>query len=137
MMKKRSTLIISYFLFVCSLFLPWFTYNPKLMGYCWGFQFFYLWLIPITIIGAFVFAKGKKAMFILSELSLATMFGIYIFAIGRWQELRNIISGFHWKDGLHTATVGYWVSLCLFCVLAILLQFHMNFVQEHSVFKSK
>ena len=54
-MKSKPVLIVSYLLFLISVFLPWFTYNPKVMGYCWGFQFFYLWLVPVIIIGVYVF----------------------------------------------------------------------------------
>lgn len=121
-MKRKPVLIVSFLLFLFSAFLPWFTYNPKVMGYCWGFQFFYFWLIPVIIIGIYVFWKSTAAMFVLSELSLIAVLGTYIFAFGRWQEFCNIISGFQWKDGLHTATVGYWLSLGLFLLLVVLLQ---------------
>lgn len=127
-MKRKPVLIVSFMLFLLSVFLPWFTYNPKVMGYCWGFQFFFIWLVPVIIIGIYVFWKSTAAMFVLSELSLIAILGTYIFAFGRWQELCNIISGFQWKDGLHTATVGYWISLCLFLMLAILLQFRKKIV---------
>ena len=128
-MKRKPALIVSYLLFLLSTFLPWFTYNPKVMGYCWGFQFFYLWLVPVIIIGIYVFWKPTIVMFCLSELSLPVILGSYAFAFGRWQEVCNIISGFQWKDGLHTATVGYWVSLNLFVLLAILLQFRKKTIK--------
>ena len=121
-MKRKYVLIISYLLFLISLFLPWFTYNPKVMGYCWGFQFFFMWFVPVTIVGIYVFWKATTWIFVLSELSLAALLGSYVFAFGRWQEMCNIISGFQWKDGLHTATAGFWVSAALFLILAIQLQ---------------
>ena len=121
-MKRKHVLIVSYLLFLFSVFLPWFTYNPKVMGYCWGFQFFYLWLVPVIIIGSYVFWRSTAAIFVLSELSLIVILGSYIVAFGRWQEMCNIITGFQWKDGLHTATVGFWLSFGLFWLLAVLLQ---------------
>lgn len=128
-MKRKPILVASYLMCLLSMFLPWFTYNPKVMGYCWGFQFFYLWLVPVIIIGSYVFWRSTVSMFVLSELSLVAVLGAYVFAFGRWQELCNIISGFQWKDGLHTATVGYWVSLSLFVLLAILLQFRKKTIK--------
>lgn len=122
-MKDNKLLIGLFALFVLSIFTPWFTYNPKVMGYCWGFQFFYLWLVPVIIIGVYVFWRATAVMFVLSELSLIAILGSYIFAFGRWQEMCNIIAGFQWKDGLHTATIGYWISLGLFLVLTLLCQF--------------
>lgn len=123
-MKRKPVLIVSFLLFLFSAFLPWFTYNPKIMGYCWGFQFFYFWLAPVVIIGIYVFWKSTAVMFVLSELSLIAILGTYILALGRWQELCNISSGFQWKDGLYTATIGYWVSLGLFLTFAIQCQFY-------------
>ena len=127
-MKRKSALIVSYMLFLLSAFLPWFTYNPKVMGYCWGFQFYYFWLVPVIIIGIYVFWKSTATMFALCELSLIAILGSYVFAFGRWQDMCNIISGFQWKDGLHTATVGYWTSLGLFVLMAILLQLRKKIV---------
>lgn len=122
-MKRKPVLTVSFMLFLLSVFLPWFTYNPKVMGYCWGFQFYFLWFVPIVIIGIYIFWKSTAAMFALCELSLIAILVSYVFAFGRWQELCNIISGFQWKDGLHTATVGYWISLGLFLVFTFLCQF--------------
>ena len=121
-MKRKSVLIASYLLFILSMCLPWFTYNPNVMGYCWGFQFFLMWFVPVTIVGIYVIWKATAWMFILCELSLVALLGSYVFAFGRWQEMCNIISGFQWKDGLHTTTVGFWVSTVLFLILAIQLQ---------------
>jgi len=121
-MKSKPVLIVSFVLLLLSIFLPWFTYNPKVMGYCWGFQFVHLWLVPVIIIGIYVFWKSTAAMFVLCELSLIAILGSYIVAFGRWQEMCNIITGFQWKDGLHTATVGYWLSLGIFLLLVVLLQ---------------
>lgn len=131
-MKRKPVLTVSFILFLLSVFLPWFTYNPKVMGYCWGFQFSYLWLVPVIIIGIYIFWKSTATMFALCELSLITILGAYVFAFGRWQELCNIITGFQWKDGLHTATVGYWVSLGLFILLAVLLQIRKSPVKSHT-----
>lgn len=122
-MKAKEALKTVYILSCISLFLPWFTYNAKMMGYCWGFRFLIWFIIPMGIIGAFVFA-GKRADFlsVLAELSSAVNIGILVFAFGRWQESSNIIAGFQWKDGFRTATPGFWISALLFILLFAFIQ---------------
>ena len=121
-MKRKTLMIASYILCLLSMLFPWFTYNPKVMGYCWGFQFYFIWAVPMVVIGIYVFFKQNLLTFMLSELSLVAVLGSYIIAFSRWQEICNIIAGFQWEDGFHTATIGYWISLGLFWLLVVLLQ---------------
>lgn len=121
-MKRKNVLIVSFILFLLSVFLPWFTFNPKVMGYRWGFLFLPYMIVPIAVIAMSAFVKRRKPFIVLSELSLLSVLSVYVMSFGRWQEYCNIATGFRWSDGFYTATVGYWLSLGLFLVFALLYQ---------------
>ncbi len=122
-MKDRLYLRTAYILSVLSIFLPWFTYNPKVMGYCWGYRFLPWMAVPLVITALYVFSREQKLpLAILAELGAAANLGILVVVLGSWQEFANIIDGFQWKDSLHTATVGYWISAMLFLTQFVLLQ---------------
>lgn len=116
-MNKKRILKTLYILTVFSVFLPWFTYNPDVMGYCWGYAFLGWLLVPLVVIGIYLFGKRSYLMILLSELSLITNLVILVVAFGRWQEVCNIQAGFHWADGFKTAQIGYWISLGLFVAM--------------------
>lgn len=122
-MKRKPVLIVSFILFLLSVCLPWFTYNPEVMGYRYGIFFLPWMIVPILVLGVSLFLKGKTALVVLSELSILSLLCAYIEAFGHWQEYCNIKIGYHWQDGLYTATVCYWLSLGLFLVFAVLFQF--------------
>lgn len=122
-MNQKIHLTAIYILSVLSIFLPWFTYNPDVMGYCWGFQFLKWMILPLLIIGVFLFRiQSGKLLFFLAEMSIIAILAIFVMALGRWQEICNIIEGFQWKDGLHTALPTFWISAGLFLLFFILLQ---------------
>lgn len=122
-MKIKKLCYISFALFALSIFLPWFTFNFKIMGYCWGFQFLKWLVVPQIIIIVYMLHEQRKILKVLSELSLISVFATYMIAFGKWQEVCNIAPGFQWKEGFYTATVGYWISLLLFIVFSVVMQF--------------
>ena len=124
-MKKKGLLIGVFALFVLSTCLPWFTFNARMMGYCWGYSFLKWMIVPFIIILIYLLQDQSKMFGILSELSLFAIFATYVIAFGRWQEVCNISSGFQWDEGIYTATVGYWISVILFLVFSTLLQVHI------------
>ena len=124
--KTADALKGSYILAAGSLFLPWFTYNASMMGYCWGYQFLPWFLVPCFIIGLSLFkSQGNATWTFLTEVSLLTNLGLFVFALGYWQRLCNIRDGFQLMDGLHTAQGGYWLSLGLHTALFILFRVHL------------
>lgn len=116
-MKRKRVLKTLYILAVLSVFLPWFTYNPDVMGYCWGYAFLGRLLLPLAVIGIYLFGKRSHLMLLLSELSLIVSLSVLVVAFGQWQEVCNIQPGFHWADGFKTAQIGYWISLGLFVTM--------------------
>lgn len=124
-MKKKDLLYSVFVMFVLSIFLPWFTFNAKIMGYCWGYNFLKWMIVPVIIIVIYLFQEHSKMFIVLSELSLVSILTTYVIAFGRWQEICNISSGFQWDEGLHTATAGYWVSLSLYLCFTVILQVQM------------
>ena len=124
--KTADSLKGAYILAAGSLFLPWFTYNASMMGYCWGYQFLPWFLIPCCILGISLFRSKRSALWtFLTEASLLTDLGLFIIALGYWQRLCNIRDGFQLLDGLHTAQGGYWLSLGLHTALFVLFQIHL------------
>lgn len=121
-MKKKGLLIGSFVLFVLSTCLPWFTFNARMMGYCWGYQFLKWLVVPMIIIVIYLFQERSKMFIVLSEVSLVSILAIYVIAFGRWQEVCNIAPGFQWDEGFHTATAGYWISVLLFAVFFVVFQ---------------
>lgn len=110
-----------YVLSLLSLLFPWFTYNPSVMGYCWGWQFFSLFLIPMTVIAAYLFRfTGNRFLRILSQVCTLGNLASMVIALGSWQAACNIRGGFHWADGFRTAQPTFWLSAWLqlaFCIL--------------------
>lgn len=122
-MKDKAHLIGIYLLSLISVFLPWFTYNASVMGYCWGFYFLKWLALPLGMIALYLFApKSNKAFLFLAEAGSIANLVILVIAFGKWQEVCNINSGFHWKDGLHTALPTYWISAALFLIFFAVFQ---------------
>jgi len=123
-MKEKKLLRILYVLSVVSIFLPWFTYNPNIMGYCWGYFFVKWFAVPQIIIGLYLFGREKIAP--PAELAQVCMVGnlaVLAVALGKWQEVCNIIQGFHWEDGFHTALPTFWAAVAIFTAMLILFAF--------------
>lgn len=122
-MKRKMHLQILFGLTVVSVFLPWFTYNAKVMGYCWGFQFLKWMAVPLLLTAAYLFApKLRKELLPLAECGMLVNMGVVASALGCWQTVCNITSGFHWKDGLHTALPTYWIAAALFLIFFVVFQ---------------
>ena len=122
-MKKKAALKTIYIFSCISVFLPWFTYNAKMMGYCWGFRFIPMLFVPLLLTGIFTFSCKHRDLFaVLAEISSAINIVILIFIFGRWQQYSNIIAGFQWADGFRTATPAYWLSALQFLLLFIFVQ---------------
>ena len=119
----RNALKGLYILMILSLFLPWFTYNPKVMGYRFGYTFMEWFLIPLVILGIYLFKKeNSRIMFALAELSVIANICLLTIAFGKWQDVCNIQTGFHWKDGFITALPTYWLSVAVFLAFSIVFQ---------------
>lgn len=125
-MKHKPVQIVSYLLFLISVLLPWFTYNPEVMGYRYGVIFLPWMIVPLIVMGISVFLKRKTILVVLGELGIFLMAGMYIEALGHWQEYCNIKTGYHWGEGVYTATAGYWLSLGLFLVFTVIYQFSLR-----------
>ena len=126
-MKKNDTLqdLLRglYVLSVLSVFLPWFTYNARMMGYCFGYNFLKWFMIPQIIIAVYLIKRKYSTILLaLTELSMVANLVTLVIAFGRWQETRNIIAGFHWEDGFRTALPTYWITVAVFFVFFILFQ---------------
>ena len=114
-MKEKTIARVLYILMLICVMTPWFTYNPKMMGYCWGWQFLLWMAVPMIGTGIAVFQKEQRVTFWIPALvcQLANLI-ILALAFGSWQQVCNIRAGFQWQDGLETATAGYWAAVCVF-----------------------
>ena len=120
--KSCSTLKLLYVLSVLSLFLPWFTYNASIMGYCRGIEFLPFFLIPFCIFAFFLFKfRGSTLWGVLCQASALADVGILVYILGFWQKHHNIRDGFQLTDGLHTAQAGFWLAVGLHTTFLILL----------------
>lgn len=126
-MKKKHGLFASLVLFVITLFLPWFTYNPKVMGYCWGTQYVLYFIIPVVLVGTYIFsAHPRLVSMILAEFGSVMQIALLVVIFGTWQEGRNIAAGFRWLDGFRTAQPGFWLAAACTLLTFILLQCNMG-----------
>ena len=119
MKKARKVLFV---LSAASLVLPWFSYSPNIMRYCWASEFCVLFVIPMFLVWYCFFGRGPalclSALGILGSLG---NIGVLIYALGFWQQRHNIVGGFHPETGIHTAVAGFWISASLFGILLILV----------------
>ena len=116
-MITKKYIKVLYLLMVLALFLPWFTYNPRVMGYRFGFVFLKWFAVPLVILALSLFRSGKnRILIILAELAQLGFLAALICALGFWQQVCNIKSGFHLMEGLKTAQVGYWIAVAAFFV---------------------
>ena len=109
-----NTLKGLYVLILLAFCLPWFTYNPAVMGHCWGFQFLPFFLISFCISGLYLFRFRSSLLWgLLCQVSAFADLGILVHILGYWQKYRNIRDGFQLLDGLHTAQFGFWLAVGL------------------------
>lgn len=121
-----TPLNIVFLLFVCSFFLPWFTYDAQMMGYRFGYLFLGWFAIQLIIIALYLTEKIRGSFAIMiTELSLLANFAALLAAFGRWQEVCNIVGGWQWNDGFYTAQPGFWISAVLSALLFMLFQYHL------------
>lgn len=103
---------------VVALVLPWFTYSSRVMGYCWGAGFYIYFLIPMALVAYHLFGNGAKA---LGVLGCAGNIAALIYSLGIWQEHHNIRGGYHFTDGVRTATACFWIAAALYVLLFVLV----------------
>ena len=130
-MKAKTGLFVSYVLQIVSLFLPWFTYNAHVMGYCWGTQYVFYFLIPLILIGIYLFSMRTGIVhIILAEFGSIMYIILLVLVFGNWQEGRNIVSGFHWADGFRTAQPGFWLAVAAEVFTFVFIQYHVFFCKS-------
>ena len=122
-MRKKRLLKVLYFFELLTFFLPWFSYNPKIMGYCWGFEFITWFILPFAILAIYLFGKKETMISVLAEISSIINIVLSVIIFGRWQEKHNIIEGYHFADGFKTAQPAFYGSFFLFLTFCILLQY--------------
>lgn len=114
-MRKFSDKIIFYLACAC-VFLPWFTWNAKVMGCCWGFDFILALAPPLFVIAFYLYTRPRnKWLIALTELCAALLVAVPILAVGYWQELRLMSSG--WKFSMEPVLPGWWAALAMFALL--------------------
>ena len=117
-MNASKHLKALFFLTLVTFCLPWFTYNANVMGYRHGIVFLKWFLIPMLMLALCLFwPKKSVAMIILGELVQIVNFAELACALGLWQQVCNIKSGFQWLEGIRTAQPGYWAAVCFFVLL--------------------
>lgn len=105
-----------------SLFLPWFTWDADMMGYCFGFHFVLFLAVPWLTLGVYLWSESVGRVFsAIAEFCAVALVDIVVLTIGGWQKLSNICS--HWRFQLAPVLPGYWLALALFIALFIATQF--------------
>ena len=133
--KKRSPewrrllwLKILFALSVLSLWLPWFTFNARMMGYRYGVMFWPWFVQYIVLVGAALFSntvgRWRVVGWVAGVSALLNLCAI-VAAAGKWMERANIDGGFLLRRGLSGAQPGYWISAVLFLGVFLLLQYHL------------
>ena len=123
MLKEKKGLKILYLLALGSIFLPWFTFDAKMMGYRHGWLYLDWFAVQNIIIGIYSFGKKRGRVFtFLTEVSLFMNLVALVLVFRLWQGRANIILGFQWRDGFITAQPGYWISVVLFLALFVMFQ---------------
>ncbi len=120
-MKSLKLLKLLFVLSAASLLLPWFTYNFKMTGFCWGWEFLKFMLIPCIITGLWLFKRPEsRCMGILALISMVINAGIVLAAPGCWQIMHNITGSFLYRAGLSTALPTFYAAAALHLLLPIL-----------------
>lgn len=131
-MRTKRFLKVLFLLSTLSLALPWFTYNPGVMGYCRGIAFAKWLVLPLLVTGVHLFLLPRsRTAALLAELGVMSQLAVYVIAFGRWQEVCNIAGGFRWADGLRTAQPGYWIATGLCLGMFVLYQVYFTNLWGH------
>lgn len=126
-MKKRNAVKFLPVLACLSLLLPWFSWNPGVMGYCFGLDFARFLGIPLLVAGGYLWwSPAGRGFGILAGLCAAAVVAAAVLAIGCWQILFNMTG--QWKFMLKPVLPGYWVSLAVYIALfaAVLIKIFNN-----------
>lgn len=124
MMKKISFDKLLFYLACVCVFLPWFTWDAKMMGCCWGFDFVLGLAIPLLVIALFLYSEPRtKLLIIITEICAVLLVVVAIIAIGAWQNSFFMASS--WNFDLAPGLPTYWISLAVFVLLFIAVQFQV------------
>ena len=120
-MKKIPPYKILFCLACICIFLPWFSWNPKVTGYCWGFDFILELALPMLIISFCIFSGGGSVwLAVLTEIFAIAMVAVVILAAGTWQQVFNISGGL--KFSMRPILPTYRFSLAVYVLLFAALQ---------------
>lgn len=115
-MKKQNAGKLLTVLAGLCLLLPWFSWNPGVMGYCYGFDFALFLGVPLLVAGGYLWCSPAGRGFgVLAGVCAALTVAGTVLAIGYWQILWNMTG--QWKFQLKPVLPGYWVSLAVYIAL--------------------
>lgn len=115
-MKKRNAVKLLSVLACLSLLLPWFSWNPGVMGYCYGFDFALFLGVPLLGAGGYLWwSPAGRGFGVLAGACAVLVVAGTVLAIGYWQILWNMTG--QWKFMLKPVLPGYWVSLAVYIAL--------------------
>ncbi len=119
-MKKIDSVKLIYGFCWISILLPWFSYNPRMCGYTWGFDYILFLAVPMFIIGAYAFAlRNKKTAGYAAMISAVLNLVIGVLAWGRFDAFTNVKGG--WEFNPAVVRFGFPIALLSFTVLLIML----------------
>lgn len=117
-MKKLDFCKIS-FIFAClGLFLPWFSYNPKMTGYLWGIHYVHYFMLPMFFVMLFAFS-GENTLWvkIAGVVSALLNIPLLIIAWGRFDIVCFVKD--EWAFNTRVLRFGSFISLALFGILLV------------------
>ena len=123
-MKNVSFAKILFYLASGCEFLPWFTWDAQMMGYCWGLDFILELAIPLFISALFLYSESRsKLLVFLTEICALLLVAFTILAAGKWQDSFNMVM--RWNFDLEPILPTYWISLSVFILLFSAVQFRV------------
>lgn len=116
-------LYLLYILTVGSFLLPWFSFDPGVMGYRFGFIFLQWFAVPMIILGFCTFGRLKgKISLVLGELSIFAYLTLLVVTVGKWMEACNLKNGWDFRHGIKGALPTYWITVAVFIIYAVVFQ---------------
>ena len=117
-MKKFDFCKISFILACLGLFLPWFSYNPKMTGYLRGIHYVHYFMLPMFFIMLFAFS-GENALWVKIAGVISAMLNIplLIIAWGRFDIVSFVKD--EWAFNTRVLRFGSFISLALFGILLV------------------
>ncbi|MEG1918281.1 MAG: hypothetical protein RR092_06455 [Oscillospiraceae bacterium] len=101
------------FLSVAGLFLPWFSFDPKMSGYFWGWYSLVLTFVPLCAVFGLCYGNPRPERWpkVLVETLLLSVpvceFGYFL----TWYTFT--VMPFQWSVSLRVATPAFWIALFL------------------------